>query len=503
MSQPVKNAEGVTFQLAMLTAADGSQVQCIAIVGADGMPITAWPLPEGAATESGQASIAAAVSALAQALGAGLSVTNFPASQTVAGTVNVGNFPADLAKEGGKLTELSAVLGAAADASAASDSGAFSVVALIKRGLASLTSIFGRTAPLVNTRYPVEVGNFPATLATTAAVQEVRDRLPETAHSQPLTDTQLRAAPVSVVAPHTEDTPAVPGAPGFVVLGVRNDSDAPTADDGDWTWLKLDEEGRLKVATKPASITPTVGDLAALNSAVACDVRRASNVVFHLKNTGSATMAAGTFVFEASLDSTNGTDGKWFGVQAARSNANTAATSVAITSLAVGAGDTYAWEASVNGYRWFRVRCSVAATTNSVARWTLQPGSYATEPLPVNQVSTVTATANIGTYGGVVYTDSSANLAISAAFTGTSRDAGSTVGYGVFAANAFADQAGTLYIDKSTDGTTWRAAAQVALAANVPAELRTLITTRYNRVRFVNGSVAQTAFLLTSTMQRI
>ena len=200
MSQPVKNAEGVTFQLAMLTAADGSQVQCIAIVGADGMPITAWPLPEGAATESGQASIAAAVSALAQALGAGLSVTNFPASQTVAGTVNVGNFPADLAKEGGKLTELSAVLGAAADASAASDSGAFSVVALIKRGLASLTSIFGRTAPLVNTRYPVEVGNFPATLATTAAVQEVRDRLPETAHSQPLTDTQLRAAPVPVNA---------------------------------------------------------------------------------------------------------------------------------------------------------------------------------------------------------------------------------------------------------------------------------------------------------------
>lgn len=300
-----------------------------------------------------------------------------------------------------------------------------------------------------------------------------------------------------------EDSPAESGSLGMPMLAMRADSDAATADDGDWTTPKLDEEGRLKVATKPASIAATVGNLAALNSAVFCNVSRASNVVFHLKNVGSATMAAGTFVFEASLDSTNGTDGTWFGVQAARSNANTAATSVAITSLAVGAGDAYAWEASVNGYKWFRVRCSVATTASSIGRWTLQPGTYATEPLPVNQVSTVTATANIGTYGGLVYTDSSTNLAISAAFTGTSRDAGSTVGYGVFAANAFADQAGTLYIDKSTDGTTWRAAAQVALAANVPAELRTLITTRYNRVRFVNGSVAQTAFLLTSTMQRI
>lgn len=298
-----------------------------------------------------------------------------------------------------------------------------------------------------------------------------------------------------------EDTLAASGDAGMPMLGVRHDNDASTADDGDFTWLKLDEEGRLKVATKPASIAPIVGNIQALNATVFADARRASNIVFHLKNVGTVTMTAGTFVFEASLDSTNGTDGTWFGVQAARSNANTAATSVAITSLAVNAGDTYAWEASVNGYKWFRVRVSVAATTNSLARWTLQPGTYATEPLPVNQVSTVTT--NLGTYGGTAYTDSSTNLAISAAFTGTARDAGSTIGYGVFAANAYADQAGTLYIEKSTDNTTWRPAAQVAIVANAPAELKILITTRYNRVRYVNGSVAQTAFLLTSTMQRI
>ena len=265
-----------------------------------------------------------------------------------------------------------------------------------------------------------------------------------------------------------------------------------------------DENGRLKVATRPAPIPAVSGDLAALNSVVVCDSSQASNIVFHLKNVGSATMVAGTFVFEASLDSTTGTDGTWFSVQAARSNANTAATSVAITSLAVNAGDTYAWEASVNGYKWFRVRCSVAVTANSVGRWTLQPGTYATEPLPVNQVAAVTTvTANLGTYGGVVYTDSAAALAANATFTGTSRDAGSTVGYGVFYASAFSDQAGTFFIDKSTDATTWRAAAQAAVTANVPVEITAHITTRYVRVRFLNGATLQTAFLLSSTMQRI
>ena len=465
MSQLVKNAEGTTFQLAMLTVAGVGEVQCVALVGADGQPITAWPLPTGAATEDGQVAIASAVATLAQALGSGMSVTNFPASQTVSGTVNVGNFPATQP---------------------------VSVAALPSVAVNN----FPATQPVSLASVPL-----PPNAATSADVQAVRDRLPATPHTQPLTDTQLRAAPVEVVPNQAEDSPAIPGAPGFPILGVRHDSDYPTADDGDWTWLKIDEEGRLKVATKPASVPPTVGDLTKGGDAVFCDVRRASNVVYHMRNAGTVTMTAGTFSFEASLDSTNGSDGTWFGVQAARSNANIAATTTSASNIAVGAGDTYAWEASVNGYRWFRVRCSTAVTNNSIARWTLQPGSYATEPLPVNQVSSVTA--NIGTCGGSIYPDTAAPLAGGASFTGTSRDIGSSGGYRTFAANVFADQDGTLYIDKSTDNATWRPAAQVAVTASVPAQVYAFITTRYNRVRFVNGSVAQTAFLLTSTMQRI
>ena len=467
MNQPVKNADGATFQLAMLTAADGSQVQCVALVGADGSPITAWPLPTGAATEASLAAILAKMSA-------------DPATQTTLAQV-LAKLSADPATQ----TTLAAVL-AKLPAAPALESG--NLATLAGKDFATQTTLAAVLAAL-QTTLGVDVQSFPADYPdanSLAKLEQVR---------------ALLAAPIQIASSQAEDSQAAHGSTGFPMLGVRHDSDAPTADDGDWTWLKLDEEGRLKVATKPASITPTVGDLAALNSTVVCDARRASNVVFHLKNVGTITMAAGTFVFEASLDSTNGTDGTWFGVQAARSNANTAATSVAITSLAANAGDTYAWETSVNGYKWFRVRCSVAATANAVARWTLQPGTYATEPLPVNQVAAVTA--NLGTYGGVVYTDSSANLGVSAAFSGTSRDAGSTVGYGVFAANAYADQAGALFIEKSTDGTTWRPAAQVAVTAAMPAELKVAITTRYNRVRFTNGAVAQTAFLLTSTMQRI
>lgn len=487
---PAKNGNGAVFQLSAVTLPDGSQSQAVVLVDSTGTPVTAWPLSQGAATDAKLVEI----------------LDKLNASLAVTGPLTDEQLRASAVPVSGTFWQATQPISAAAlplPSNAATASAQGQILSHLQSGSVHVGGAVSVSNLPATQAVSVTSLPLPAGAATETTLAAVRDRLPATPHAQPLTDEQLRTAPVEVTTGCAEDAPATPSTPGFPMLAVRRDSDDATADDGDWAWLKLDEEGRLKVATKPASITPTVGNLAALNSTVVCDARRASNIVFHLKNVGTVTMAAGTFVFEASLDSTNGTDGTWFGIQAARSNANTAATSVAITSLAVNAGDTYAWEASVNGYRWFRVRCSVAATTNSVARWTLQPGSYATEPLPVNQVSTVTATANIGTYGGIVYTDSSANLAISAAFTGTSRDAGSTVGYGVFAANAYADQAGTLYIDKSTDGTTWRPARQVAVAADTPVELKMLITTRYNRVRYVNGAVAQTAFLLTSTMQRI
>lgn len=305
--------------------------------------------------------------------------------------------------------------------------------------------------------------------------------------------------PVASSAAYAEDTPHVTGAMGNLMLAIRSDSDAPTANDGDYTVLKLDEEGRLKVASKPASYAATVGNVTSATSTVFLNVERFSNLMIHC----TGTFAGVNCAFEGSLNSTNGTDGNWFTVQAIRSNANTIETTTGV----LAAAPTYAWELSVNALKYFRVRAT--AWTSGTQVWTMIPGTYATEPIPGAQISGTqpvsgTVTSNIGTSGLVTYTDSSTNLAISAAFTGTSRDGGATPAYNKFIVNAVADQAGTVRVEKSTDNTTWRrATGDIAVAANVPQQLEVLVTTRYMRAVYTNGGVAQTQFLLTSAYHRI
>lgn len=186
---------------------------------------------------------------------------------------------------------------------------------------------------------------------------------------------------------------------GVSMLAVRQDTDAATVSDGQLTPVYVDEEGRLKTSNKTASFAVTTGAVNALNATLVVDVRRASNIVLHVKNTGTVAMAAGAFAFEASLDSTNGTDGTWFTIQAARSNVNTVETGTGTLSIGIGLGLAYSWEASVNAYQYARVKCTTAVTTNSIAFWTIQRGSYATEPIPALQSHAVTGTvtANWGT----------------------------------------------------------------------------------------------------------
>ena len=293
---------------------------------------------------------------------------------------------------------------------------------------------------------------------------------------------------------------------GIVSLGVRHDDDAsPVSSDGDFHPLTFNAQGRLKVSTIPGMYDAVTGNLTTLAQALAIDVTRSSNVVFHVKNTGASAMAAGAFIFEGSLDSTNGVDGTWFGIQVVRSNANTIELATGTLALASNVGLAYSWEASVNAYNWVRVRCTTTVTTNSIATWRIQRGSYATEPIPAIQTHGVsgTVTSNIGTAGLTAYTDSVANLAGAAVFTGTSRDGGVTPAYNMFVASAVSDQAGTLKIQKSTDNTNWRDAATIAVTANTPVEITAKCTARYYRVLYTNGATLQTLFSLTSAYQRI
>lgn len=198
---------------------------------------------------------------------------------------------------------------------------------------------------------------------------------------------------------YAEDTPHVTGAMGNLMLAIRSDSDSPTADNGDYTILKMDEEGRLKVASKPASYPATVGNVTSATSTVVVNTERFSNLMIHC----AGTFAGVNCTFEGSLNSTNGTDGNWFAVQAIRSSANTIETTTGV----LAAAPAYAWELSVNALRYFRIRAT--AWTSGTQVWTLIPGTYATEPIPGAQISgtqpvsgTVTATVTAGTVNPVV-----------------------------------------------------------------------------------------------------
>lgn len=126
------------------------------------------------------------------------------------------------------------------------------------------------------------------------------------------------------------------------------------------------------------------------------------------------------------------------------------------------------------------------------------------QSLPV--MLTAALPAGTSVIGGIseflLYNDSSTALGASATFTGSARDTGSALGGSRTKVNAyaFADVAGTLRIEQSTDGTTWRrTTADTAVAAGSYALISCPIVMRYWRVVYVNGAAAQAAFTITSS----
>ena len=346
----------------------------------------------------------------------------------------------------------------------------------------------------------------PATEATLAAVLAK-------IIASPATEATL-AAIAAGMSEH--DSVAVDGHPGMVMLAKRRDSDATAmVQDGDFGFFSLDENQRLKVSTQPASYTVGTGNITANAQTVFLNVERASNVTISMVAT---TLSGHNATFEFSNNSTTGTDGNWYGVQVARTNANTAETATGV----LAATPAYAWEVSVNAYKWIRVRAT--AHTSGTAAYIIVPGSYATEPVPIIQVTgtqpvsgTVAlgaATTRVGfaASAGIWYDDSSTVLAGAASFTGTSRDATVTATATAFAnaatyakevrASAESDQSGTLWLEVSRDNTNWRRVKSVPTAAVTGggqyAEIVHRPSVRYWRVGFTNGATLQTRFLVNS-----
>lgn len=184
----------------------------------------------------------------------------------------------------------------------------------------------------------------------------------------------------------------------------------------------------VNAGTWPPVFPIVGGNIAAINDAVAVDVTKASNILFHVKNTGASTDSVGAVVFEGSVDSTNGADGTWFAIQAARTNDNTIEIGRAASALAAGAPQAYGWEASVTAIQWFRIRATAAVSAGSIMHWSVARGTGGAEPVPSVQTHPVTisgtpavsisgsvalsGTSNVAVPGGVVETPAAGTAAL-------------------------------------------------------------------------------------------
>lgn len=237
--------------------------------------------------------------------------------------------------------------------------------------------------------------------------------------------------PVGGAFVKAEDSPSADGDFGVVILAQRRDTDtAATSTDGDYATLKMDEAGRLKVATQPGAIAATVANITANAQTIAVNVERASNITVSMVATA---LVGHNISFEYSNNSTDGTGGNWYAVQVVRSNANTVETASGV----LAATPTYGWEASVNAYKWFRVRAT--AHTSGTAAYTLLPGSYATEPIPAVQITATqpvsgTVTANQGAFAA----PTASNINSAATTNATSVKASAGTVYSVTASNTAA-----------------------------------------------------------------
>lgn len=213
-------------------------------------------------------------------------------------------------------------------------------------------------------------------------------------------------------------------------FGIRQDSDGPAAANGQPHPLIINPDGRLKTAGAPAQYAPITGTITANAQTIFMDTTSVSNLVCHV----TGTFASVNVSFEASLNSTNGTDGNWFGIQAVRTNSNVIESATGLLS----ATPIYGWELSVNAFKWIRIRST--AWTSGTQSWVFTLGSYATEPIPAIQTHAVTQS---GAFTFTPLTPTSHNLNSAATTNATSVK--NTVGT-IFGLNAFNYTAATIYL---------------------------------------------------------
>lgn len=341
----------------------------------------------------------------------------------------------------------------------------------------------------------VTVGNFPATQTVTAASLPLPTGA-ATAANQTSTNTALTAI--------SGQLPASLGPkPAAASLSMGLASDLANIEPG---------AAPITGITMPAGGTGLTGWLSAIyrscseGATIAGSVTSATTVVSASNNLymgGSFQVTSAgttcTITYEQSNDGTN-----WVTLPVISAALPTAAPTTTSTTAGI-----YSYVSSAAFVR-ARVSTYTSGTVSVVLSQkqqvapasgvSLAAGGAGIGSVSVSGTTTISGTVNAGTG----FTDSTAALAASAVFTGTGR-ANNAGQFAFFNATAFADQAGTLFIDQSLDtGATYQAIASQAVAAGGAGNLSVRMcgavgTATLYRVRYVNGATLQTTFRLSSS----
>lgn len=169
-------------------------------------------------------------------------------------------------------------------------------------------------------------------------------------------------------------------AESLLLLSGRATGNPPTRESGQVGEFLTDLKGRLLVS--PPDPLPVLGivtgQLVAGGSALPIEVLDSATIVAHVKNVSNTIISSGNFLFEGSLNSTDGINGDWFQIQAQLSTSQMV-TSAALSNIAAWSPSDVAWYIPVKGLKWARVRTVIAITATSIAEWMLSRSRVPTD----------------------------------------------------------------------------------------------------------------------------
>lgn len=378
-------------------------------------------------------------------------------------------------------------VGDPADAVATSDTGTFTLIALTKRLLAKLPASLGQKTMAQS--LPVTLASDSAALAVTASALPLPTGA-ATAANQATTNatlTTLSAQLPGTIGARTgaQSLSTVPASDlaniepaGVAVTGTT----MPTGGVGVTGWLSAIYRACTEVTAVSGSVTSASTVVSASNTTY-------SGGSFQVTSAGTSC----TVTYEQSNDNAT-----WVALPVISAAAANAAPALTTTTAGI-----FAFTSSA-AYIRARVSTYGSGTVTVVLNQKQQatPTTGVTLAAGSSSIGSVSVTGTVNT--GTGYTDSTTALAASGTYTGTGR-ANSSAQYAFFNATAYADVAGTLYIDQSLDtGATYQPVASQAVTAGSFGNLSVRVagavgTATLYRVRYVNGATLQTTFRISSS----